>query len=576
MADGFFAHVTTGDVFAILLALAIAPPVQGSTPKEDAKRAKARLHEIGNRLRDAGLTVDLVPTVPTAPTGSTRARLLHVHRRFGEVPCAVTALLVVEGLGILPNDWEVGHPTDPMIPWLGREESSSRLPAPREAVRDLPTLRDWFLATAPKLQDLHWPQALEKARRWHKRFAGGLGFRRPVPAAFPIVEWPDGARIERLLLKSDFAAEGTAMGHCVGGDMNRGGIADGESSYWQGTRDNHGVILSYRDAEGIPQATLEYHPTSDDLVQRLEPGPLDPDDSGKFDVRWADHPPPRFVQVRGPRDLRIEDILAVGRLGAFLRRLHRGVIPSGAHALTDPFDRARIGMHIPPVAALRERRLSEVSESIERARVQCRNVVPDPANPIHLYRGVWMAIEASFNALQMAGVHVFFYLARTPLAAPLGSPCPTAVWRLSDGPPPAPYAQDRRSRVLIGVDIGIRDGEMVTDWKACHDDEIGHRRPDGTRPPQPVHGPLPTLAHVLHPLGWSDAPAVGPVAAPVPAAPPAPTVPQDPLTDAIWYPEGPEGVGPVPDIACMPRTALLRLLGREAEIGDHAGGTRRS
>lgn len=125
-----------------------------------------------------------------------------------------------------------------------------------EMLDALPSIHDWMDATSPSLAGMDWPAVLAASRAWHRQFrtdeAGG-----PAPIGLVILRWPDGWTLQRLLTKADLAAEGTAMQHCVGGPDRGEGRRDGESSYWQEMRDGKIAILSLRDPNGSPEATIE-------------------------------------------------------------------------------------------------------------------------------------------------------------------------------------------------------------------------------------------------------------------------------------------------------------------------------
>lgn len=79
---------------------------------------------------------------------------------------------------------------------------------------------------------------------WHENFVDVQGFGTPARAGVVMAHWPDGGRIERLVTARQLEQEGKSLGHCVGG-------------YWPAVRDGRTAIFSYRNAAGIPQATIE-------------------------------------------------------------------------------------------------------------------------------------------------------------------------------------------------------------------------------------------------------------------------------------------------------------------------------
>ena len=118
---------------------------------------------------------------------------------------------------------------------------------------------DWIEAERPDLNRFDWPAAVLAAREWHRRFSLTAGYRQPVAPGNTVLlaRWPDGATLVQLTSKFDFAAEGTSMGHCVGGNRDADGFAPGDGHYWNLWRDGKAVLISYRDATGLPRATLE-------------------------------------------------------------------------------------------------------------------------------------------------------------------------------------------------------------------------------------------------------------------------------------------------------------------------------
>lgn len=125
-------------------------------------------------------------------------------------------------------------------------------------IEALPSVHDWIDATSPSLRGMDWDAVHRASRAWHQQFASSVVDRSgPPPTALVLLRWPDGWTLQRLLTKKDFAAEGAAMQHCVGGPDRGDGLRNGESAYWQDARDNRSAILSLRDDKGVPTATIE-------------------------------------------------------------------------------------------------------------------------------------------------------------------------------------------------------------------------------------------------------------------------------------------------------------------------------
>lgn len=167
---------------------------------------------------------------------------------------------------------------DPMITFIFRVYGEAPNPFGEMKAADiqlaLPSMRDWFLAMHPDLSTMTWLQAVAASSAWHSRFKT-VGFGDPVPAAFVVLCFPDGWTLQRLTEKADLAKEGTSMAHCVGGPDRGNGVRDGDSSYWQDIRDDRSVILSLRNSEGVPKATVEIRREDGHVVQVQ--GPLDRD-----------------------------------------------------------------------------------------------------------------------------------------------------------------------------------------------------------------------------------------------------------------------------------------------------------
>lgn len=171
---------------------------------------------------------------------------------------------------------------DPLLVFLFRIYAEAPNPFGEMKAADIqltiPSLRDWFLEMHPDLSTMTWLQALAASSVWHARFKT-VGFGDPVPVALVVLRFPDGWTLQRLTEKADLAKEGTSMAHCVGGPDRGIGYRDGDSSYWQDIRDDRSVILSLRNPEGMPKATVEMRREDGHVVQVQ--GPLDRDIDGE-------------------------------------------------------------------------------------------------------------------------------------------------------------------------------------------------------------------------------------------------------------------------------------------------------
>lgn len=123
-----------------------------------------------------------------------------------------------------------------------------------------------------------------------------FGPRCPLSPADVLVRWTDGATLQKLSTPQEFNAEGLSMQHCLRGVLH----------YYAEARRGDIQIWSYRNPQGIPQATIEVVYTS---------------------------PTPFVRQLQGPGNGPIYDPLAQARLAWVLReKLHLTVSPAEASA----------------------------------------------------------------------------------------------------------------------------------------------------------------------------------------------------------------------------------------------------
>ena len=131
------------------------------------------------------------------------------------------------------------------------------------------SLCDWFEQTHPDLRRFTLTQALDASHAWHQAQAaqaaaaaraqgGAVQFRHPIPPrALEVLRYPDGWTLVRLVDRTDYAQEGIAMGHCVGGESDADHPPDGDSRYYRQDRDGTAVTFSLRSPTGVPEATIE-------------------------------------------------------------------------------------------------------------------------------------------------------------------------------------------------------------------------------------------------------------------------------------------------------------------------------
>ncbi len=151
-------------------------------------------------------------------------------------------------------------------------------------------LLDWIETERPDLGRMTFAQAWAAQAAWHREFAKEANFRSSVSSGVPLVVYPDGARIVRLVTQKQLLDEGGSLGHCVG------------TNHWKYVRDGTEVILSYRDPLGVPQVTVAITPT-------------DP----RFDTDAT------VSEFKGPGNEAVEDAQGAARMLQFLIDQHLDV-----------------------------------------------------------------------------------------------------------------------------------------------------------------------------------------------------------------------------------------------------------
>jgi hypothetical protein len=138
-------------------------------------------------------------------------------------------------------------------------------------------VQDWVSMTHPNLTRYTWATAKAASDAWHRRLGGSEGYGKPITGGDTrlLATWPDGATLVQLISKRDFAAEGTSMGHCVGGNHEVDEPAPGNGHYWQGHRDGRFAILSYRNPAGRPLLTLNLERSGRFVEVEQAQGPMD-------------------------------------------------------------------------------------------------------------------------------------------------------------------------------------------------------------------------------------------------------------------------------------------------------------
>jgi hypothetical protein len=213
------------------------------------------------------------------------------------------------------------HPIETMLPWLARTigrnwaDGNAALLSLRG---DIDLIVDWYEATNPDLSGMTLRQALDGQRIWHESFKKNANYRGPVTRGVPVWRWDDGATIERLVTKIQVEQEGLSMGHCVGGK-------------WSDIREGRLLVFSYRNAKGVPEATLALGWGLSDRADSL----------GYSEVKGPDNR--RAPSTAGPRMLRfMVEALGItgddtGDAGLYLSPPGRLALPPALLSAVDGF-----------------------------------------------------------------------------------------------------------------------------------------------------------------------------------------------------------------------------------------------
>jgi hypothetical protein len=295
--------------------------VAGATASEERR---ARLHELCNRLG-------------FAPTHTQRDYRTAVLEAVATIPnpvereAAWIAFFLMEPawrhavrMGPDPEDPSRWPPEGlhsewiPLLPWIARVMipqmqaelgTGPNLLGRFVAERAVP-LRDWWRATSPDLGRMTFHEAEGASIAWHETFKVAA-FQKPAPPGVPLMRWPDGGTVERLLTRTQVDGEGMAMGHCVG-------------SHWKDVASGKTAILSYRGPDGVPGATVE----------------IDLDPAHEDDIELKDVEGPHNDFATQPAGMRMETFLEALRDGipgttmeGDLHRLGWAGVPALPHEL---------------------------------------------------------------------------------------------------------------------------------------------------------------------------------------------------------------------------------------------------
>ena len=119
----------------------------------------------------------------------------------------------------------------------------------RLLVESMPQIRDWAEAERVNLMGLTYQQAKRRSNLWHRE----LEKQELAEGAEPgkvVFRFADGWTVQHLTKRAHLKQEGKALKHCVGATP----------VYWDAIQRGHSRILSLRDAQGVPQVTMEFQP----------------------------------------------------------------------------------------------------------------------------------------------------------------------------------------------------------------------------------------------------------------------------------------------------------------------------
>ena len=261
----------------------------------DAFRRRAQLRALGGLC---GVAWTLLPPAPAPFVSEVFSALSDVDL---DSRASVLAALRQPSGSATPIDglidWALGA-------WRDPDPRLDRVPGLLDQIAaSLPSIRDWAEETGSTPTRLAWPEAVRRSTDWHRTRFIGARLGEPVPDALVVVRDADGWTLQRLLTKRQFILEGGAMGHCIGGPLDREGQPSGESHYIQESRDGTRAFFSVRRPDRRIAATIEVERASTSIVQVQGPqdGPVGPEAEAKIATLFAEagEPllPPMFKRI---------------------------------------------------------------------------------------------------------------------------------------------------------------------------------------------------------------------------------------------------------------------------------------
>ena len=264
------------------------------------------------------------------PEGLVKETMEKAHRCAPICGEMVERMLRPGNIGVLNDDGSIAIDNRrradvlAMLPWIARNLCSEYRSA-EEGVKDASVvtlygklwspagggkrgtvfwnIRTWERTNGTQIESMTLEMAIEAVKLWIPEDEAAChdddGPSAVVPAV-QVVSWRDGGRIDRLVDYRQFAAEGNAMNHCIGGSNQGTCEADGRSDYWQKSRDGQGGAFSYRYVE-------QQNPYVSDRLLGLPEGTI-----------WFRLDPLRLTDAYGFDDQEIEDRVARERLVRFL------------------------------------------------------------------------------------------------------------------------------------------------------------------------------------------------------------------------------------------------------------------
>ena len=130
--------------------------------------------------------------------------------------------------------------------WRNREPKENPLEPLIRLHNKKQEILDWVQAEHPDLMKLSLNQVLHREARWHAALKRRNAVAEKTQQGSVVLAFPDGWTVQELKTSKQLAAEGEAMGHCVGGENYVSAVGGGKQQ-----------IFSLRDPEGVSHITLQ-------------------------------------------------------------------------------------------------------------------------------------------------------------------------------------------------------------------------------------------------------------------------------------------------------------------------------